>query len=366
MILWKILFNDIMDCSKFSIYEKKTKTLSGPTIIKHIEGLQGSKGRIYKFVSYNKFEAKETPLPKEYTKKTQISNEWIKKYRCDNTKQKLEKDNEKYQQIKINHKSHKKYFIHDNGGRPFLVYIDKNNVSIYKKSDKYYIDDESEKDYDNAWMYIALVKSYKAIKVFIGKSPKNKMTLFSGGYGAKFNGNTILIKMSKNKYIYIGEEIYSFETDNNIIKYVSPVGNNDAPYPYAIDNKGNYYLIIENVVIKNVPKKYKNDPYDYYFDYHLITADIGRLPSKQPMINHFNDIVKYSIDKDEYTLTYHPFPLVDYKRLIPSYGNKMYVIKTDGKKYELTKNMYVKIMKYFGKELGFLPLKHKIIQNRLI
>ena len=41
-----------------------------------------------------------------------------------------------------NHPGSKKYFIHDNGGRPFLVYISGNKVWIYKHSKKVIIEDD--------------------------------------------------------------------------------------------------------------------------------------------------------------------------------------------------------------------------------
>ena len=71
------------------------------------------------------------------------------------------------------------------------------------------------------------------------------MTKFSGGYGKFFDGNSILLKLSKNKYVYIGSVIYSFTSYNEITTFISPVGNSDVPYPYAIDEKNNYYLLLE-------------------------------------------------------------------------------------------------------------------------
>lgn len=66
------------------------------------------------------------------------------------------------------------YLIHHNGSRPYKVVIDKDkNVKVYKyKSENEYEDKE--------------FKTFKPRKIFIGKSPKNKMTIFSGGHGKKF------------------------------------------------------------------------------------------------------------------------------------------------------------------------------------
>jgi hypothetical protein len=179
---------------------------------------------------------------------------------CKNNKKNME-----YSKIYKKHKGWKHYLIHDNGGRPFLVYVSpkKKIVDIYKidyKRKKFNVE-----EYGKIYTYTIFVKSFRYKKIFIGKSLKNKMTKDSGEYGSKYNGNTILLEISKHKYIYIGEIIGSFKTKQNIIKYYSHVGNNNVPYPYAIDKDGRYYLIINNVILLKMDKKYKNDPYEYYY-----------------------------------------------------------------------------------------------------
>jgi hypothetical protein len=204
-------------------------------------------------------------------------------------KNEVNKKNGVYSSIYKKHKGWKHYLIHDNGGRPFLVYISpKKRVDIYIKDEsiKY-----QEEEYGKIYTYTKLVKSYKCKKVYIGKSPLNEMTKFSGGHGSKFDGNTILLEISKCKYIYIGEEICSFKTKQDIIKYVSPVGNNDVPYAYAIDKDGAYYLILEKAIISRMEKKYREDPYDYYYRGNLKKTkayykDIGILKELRMKVIH--------------------------------------------------------------------------------
>jgi hypothetical protein len=129
-----------------------------------------------------------------------------------------------------------RYDIHDNGGRPFRVYIDKNQAKIYKS-----VMDDNLKDH-----YPNLTKTIKFDKSFIGK-PK---------------GNSILLKVGK-KYIYIGTSVYEFTPKAEIVKYVSPIGNSDVPYPYAVDTKGNYYLLTEHVILDHIEG---SKPYDYYYN----------------------------------------------------------------------------------------------------
>ncbi len=157
------------------------------------------------------------------------------------------------------------YYTHFNGGRPYKVQIENNKVNVYK-SNRY---DEAKRrtTYDPKH-----ITTFNAKKVFIGKSPLNEMTEFSGGYGPGFDGNTILLELNKNEYVYIGVDIISFDTKSEIKEYISPVGNNYVPYPFAIDIENNYYLLESGIVILNnenineVMKKSGN-PENYIDDY---------------------------------------------------------------------------------------------------
>ena len=73
------------------------------------------------------------------------------------------------------------------------------------------------------------------LKILQVKVQKIKTTIFSNGYGAKFTDNSILLKIKKNKYIFISHIIFSFTSKSEIKKFISLIGNNNIPYPYAID-----------------------------------------------------------------------------------------------------------------------------------
>jgi hypothetical protein len=148
------------------------------------------------------------------------------------------------------------YYTLDNGAEPYMVRIIGKEVRVYKNNTDYTVNESF------------LINVYHAEKIWIGVSPLNKMTEFSGGHGERFNGNSILIKLENDKYIYIGDKIKEFNSKSPIVEYVSPVGNNCVPYPYAIDELGNYYLMIENTIIKNYTpsSKYNEDPYGYMYE----------------------------------------------------------------------------------------------------
>jgi hypothetical protein len=139
----------------------------------------------------------------------------------------------------IKTKYHKNsYMIHDNGGRPFYVEIYPKEIKIFKNI----IDDYEE--YGTLYKHEISFYNYK--KVFVGKSPLTEMTKHSGGHGKMFDGNSILVELKKHLYLEIGYIIYTFETDEEIVEYISEVGNSDVPYPIAF-SKNNTYLILEYV-----------------------------------------------------------------------------------------------------------------------
>lgn len=138
--------------------------------------------------------------------------------------------------------------------------------------------DEDENDKE----IVIPFKTVKYKKAFVGKSRKTKFTIESGAYGPEYDGNSILLQISQNQYIYIGPcgvwcGIIKFRSSEQIIKFESPVGNSNVPFSYAITETGKYFLLSEGVIlIKNkvlslVFKKYLNSrgldqtfPYDIF------------------------------------------------------------------------------------------------------
>ena len=122
------------------------------------------------------------------------------------------------------------YSIHDNGGTPFKVVISGNKVSVYEQPNWKDWQSETEKPYTK------LIKTFSNVKkIFIGKDRK---------LGKGFDGNSILLQLTRDKYVYIGSWIYEFVTkDDTIVTYFSKVGNSDVPYPVALGEKNVYFML---------------------------------------------------------------------------------------------------------------------------
>lgn len=160
-----------------------------------------------------------------------------------------------------------RYDTLDNGGYPFIVDIDVDKSRIVISTQ------------ENVHIF-----HFPTDQIFIGTSPQNAMTEFSGGYGSQEDGNSILGRLmvekdlkSKNIYYFIGHQIYRFLAKARIIYYTSPVGNNSVPYPWAQDEAGNIYLMTEKVILtpttklNAIPRDKNFDPYTYYYTEAVIT-----------------------------------------------------------------------------------------------
>jgi hypothetical protein len=120
------------------------------------------------------------------------------------------------------------YYTHDNMSRPFMITLTKDMIRVYKS-----VDPDDEDNYDKI---IYNITPYD--KLFIGGDPAN----------LEFVGNSILIKTADLNYVFVGHQIFSFETSDEIIQYFSPVGNSDVPYPYAIGTKYTYLLVYDQFI----------------------------------------------------------------------------------------------------------------------
>ena len=239
------------------------------------------------------------------------------------------------------------YLIHDNYNRPFMVKVKDDVVSVFKE--------KSRNEYNKNSLF-----TWNPEKVFIGMSPLNRMTGFSGGHGQEFDGNSILLHISGMEYVWIGNKIISFIALNTITRFLSPVGNNDVPYPFAVDEDNNHYLFTEDVIIKEYNDR-SDDPYDYYYDQRLITTDYCSCPPKKAE-QVFDGIEDLYVGNKKRTFIYYPCAKKGYDWI--RNDGQLY-IQRGGIKEELTYEKYEELMIAVGKEFGFDELKSKTLQKRI-
>ena len=52
-----------------------------------------------------------------------------------------------------------------------------------------------------------------------------------------------LFKIGDKKYLHVGESVFTFTTNSNIVKYGFGYGFNDIKFPYAYDRTNIYYML---------------------------------------------------------------------------------------------------------------------------
>lgn len=242
------------------------------------------------------------------------------------------------------------YLTHDNGNRPFSIWISPDTVTVrvYKQD---WNNSDSEDPFSSS-NYTKLIKEFKCVNVFVGISQLNNMTSFSAGHGLLFEGNSILLNLGNNQYVFIGQKIFSFRTNHEIVNYMSPVGNNDVPYPYAIDSQGDCYLMIEDAVIRVDDPTKLDDPYVYY--YKILEQ-----------IREYEGIEHMEINGEIYNFNSHPNPSKTYDDLTKRLGSPIYIKFRGQEKRIISKQEYIGILTQYNNSIGLSPLKdYHLIEKR--
>lgn len=178
-----------------------------------------------------------------------------------------------YKWVKVNttrKMSGKHYDIHDNGGRPFRVFISSDDgaskkVAIYKDVNIGTLKDTAD--------YSKLIKELTVKEVYVGKSTGNAEGADHGpGEADFFKGNSILLHVSGKKYIHVGTSIYEFEMEDKVDHYFSMVGRNDVPYPVLLGTENVYFMLEDDhcylsrdMLPADLTKAQWEDAYTYFY-----------------------------------------------------------------------------------------------------
>ena len=139
------------------------------------------------------------------------------------------------------------YITHFNGGRTFSVHNSDNFLYVFKNAFQIH---------DNV------------LKIFNeDKEDDNSSILVKLSAKGKDKKEDLYYKELKHKYLFIGEEVYSFETDDEITKFYTPIGNSDVAYPVALSKENAYFMLDKQYVDRSEFPKDINwkDAYQYFY-----------------------------------------------------------------------------------------------------
>lgn len=156
-------------------------------------------------------------------------------------------------------------YVLDNDGVPFVVFLKENiarvmrtRVGLDTDTEYYYKDVKHHDKWLEHW------RDFTFIREFIGLDPCDIN---------KNMGTSVLLEISPHEYVAIsGDGIISFKTKEEIVKFVSPMGNNQVTYPYAIGSENTYlinaftYTYLSNKLVGSA------DPYSIFYETDLATG----------------------------------------------------------------------------------------------
>jgi hypothetical protein len=159
-----------------------------------------------------------------------------------------------------------KYYPHDNNARHILVedYPALSKVIVYAKTQK------DSKTYDKKLL------ETKYSDIYFGK-PTNQL-LKDPRYSYE-KGNSILVKVMQGKYLFLGDEIFLFATKNKeeIVQFVSPTGNSDVVYPFAIGDKYTYILLDKVYIANDTLDPANPHIYDQYYKADSLRQQLSQI-----------------------------------------------------------------------------------------
>jgi len=143
------------------------------------------------------------------------------------------------------------YKIHDNGGRPFRIQVDRKNkiakVMVHKHTD---IDDDAEE----GSTYFDLM-SFSYLAFYPGQDYGSDSIVgmdYADGDGNSHGCNCIF-QLNDKTYLHFGRQIVSFTLlpGEVIEEHVSFVGHSDTPRSYIVGNNNYYFFDPGTIISRN-------------------------------------------------------------------------------------------------------------------
>ena len=152
-----------------------------------------------------------------------------------------------------------------------LIFTDLKKAQIYKMPYRNSPHQEIEK-----------VMSFDYLHVF-GPDENNK------------DGN-FLFEIENKKYVYVGDKLFSFESNDEIVDYFLKLGNNDVKYSFAYGKENIYFMLHQKYIpLQEYENSTMKNEYQYLYkkDEELRGDNIS--VENEGIVEHGNDFYKCKI-----------------------------------------------------------------------
>ena len=112
-----------------------------------------------------------------------------------------------------------------------LTFSDSNKAQIYKIPYRY--SPHLEIEILMSFEYLHLFRPNEHTEDYYIRKPNNENFFFKNGY---------------KKYLHVGENVFSFETNDEIVKYSSEHGFNDVKFPFAYVKEKTYFMLHQKYI----------------------------------------------------------------------------------------------------------------------
>lgn len=177
------------------------------------------------------------------------------------------------------------YYVHDNGGRPFMVRVSPRLFAVYRIShvdNKEQLDLAMERYKDEHFAHEDCLRSPQNpppqlfTELIVGPAPYARV-LAAEDHEAQSErerefgmGNAVLIQTldpaedTAAEFIFVGWQVQRFAPNDQILSFQSHIAGSDVAYPVAIGAE-NTYLLVNRRYIANTNRAEGQNAYSQYF-----------------------------------------------------------------------------------------------------
>jgi hypothetical protein len=108
-------------------------------------------------------------------------------------------------------------------------------------------------------------------------------------------GNTVLLQKNDGTLLSVYHELVEFKllAGDSPVEYMSPIGNNDVPYPYLV-GANNTYLLNDFVAVPNSALDLTKDVYEQYYEFNDYENSGVKKQAKPLKVKTLRGLSRYS------------------------------------------------------------------------